>query len=238
MKLVDLYPSFYCLFVNRGGGHEKMFLRSELTDEPARYRFDLFESKESAMRWIESEQDILALNESWGMHEVYSRMLVKKVSVKDFAVFMEENEKIDSVSFVDNQGVRRLYFREDFDYGFDVFPMPYQRIYPQEPIYIINRQKSLDDKIVLQKDTYFVTYPEVAPPLFAVGSRDWAEELIARKPDQGYYIEETTIEDVYMRANMNEKDPGFFILSREEAPHYLLRRSDLQKIVEGSLEYQ
>lgn len=41
-----------------------------------------------------------------------------------------------------------------------------------------------------------------------------------------------------MRTTLEEKDPGFFILSREEAPHYILRKKDLKKIVEGTWNNQ
>src|SRR5690625_2332827 len=135
---------------------------------------------------------------------------------------MKEKEEIDSITVVDKNGVRRLYFRDDFEYGYDTFPISHQKLYPKEPIYIINRQRKLDEQITLQKESYFITYPEIANPLFSVDIREWADDLISRKPNQGYYIEQTTLYDVYMRTELESKDPGFFILSRKEAPHYIL----------------
>ena len=44
--------------------------------------------------------------------------------------------------------------------------------------------------------------------------------------------------DVYMRTKLDSKDPGFFILTREDAPHYILRKTDLKKIMEGTVDYQ
>lgn len=238
MNVIDLKPSFYCLYIKMGGGKEKMFLQSELSPKPTRYRIDLFKSEEALYHWIKKEQEILILTERWSIHEIYDRLYAKKIFVKDFSKLMVEKEEIDSISVVDENGIRRLYFRNDFEYGFSSFPIANQKLYPKEPIYIINRQRELDEKIILQKESYFITYPEIATPLFSVGSRDWAEELISRKPNQGYYIEQTTLYDVYMRTRTESRDPGFFILSREEAPHYILRRADLKKIIEGSLDYQ
>lgn len=238
MKIIDLNPSFYCLFVDRGGGHTKRFLQAELSPNPKRYRIDLFENEDVLKRWVQEEQAVFAQNEQWNMHEMYSRFYAEKISVQDFATLMEKQEEIDSVTFINNDGVRRVYFRIDFADDFSSFPVAHQKLYAKEPIYMINRQRELNEKVVLQKESYFVTYPQVANPLFSVGSRDWAEELVDRKPNQGYYIEQTTLHDVYMRLKLEDKDPGFFILSREEAPHYLLRKADLKKIMEGTLDYR
>lgn len=238
MNLVDLNPSFYCLYIKMGAGKEKMFLQSEISPTPTRKRIDLFKSEDALYRWVKKEQEILALNERWSIHEIYDRLFAKKIFVQDFSKLMKEKEELDSITVVDENGIRRLYFRNDFEYGFGSFPTAPQKLYPKEPIYIINRQRGLDEKITLQKESYFVTYPEIATPLFSVGSREWAEELISRKPNQGYYIEKTTLHDVYMRTKLDAKDPGFFILTREDAPHYILRKVDLKNIVEGSLDYQ
>lgn len=130
----------------------------------------------------------------------------------------------------------RLYFRDDFIDGYDSLTLSSQKLSAKEPIYIINRQKELDEQTVLQKDSYFVTYPEIATPLFSIDILEWAEELILRQPNQGYYIEQTTFFDLCMRIDLEEKDPGFFILSREEAPHYMLRRQDIRDIVSGTFD--
>lgn len=237
MKVIDLYPSFYCLCIKNRNGEEQMFLQKDISPNSTLCRIDLFENKETLDRWIKEEQEIQAQNEWWSTHAIYERLYPKKIFVKDFSELMREKEDIDSVTVVDKDGVRRLYFRDDFEYGYDSFPMATQKLYPKEPIYIINRQRELDEQTILQKESYFITYPEVAKPLFSVGIREWADELIGRKPNQGYYIEQTTLYDVYMRTKLSSKDPGFFILTREEAPHYILRKADLKKIVEGRLDY-
>lgn len=238
MSVIDLYPSFYCLYIKDRKGEEQMFLQKDISPKSTRCRLDLFENKETLYRWIKEEQEIQALNERWSIHAIYERLYPKKIFIKEFSELMREKEVIDSVTVVDKNGVRRLYFRDDFEYGYDSFPISNQKLYPKEPIYIINRQRELDEQTILQKESYFITYPEIATPLFSVGIREWADELISRRPNQGYYIEQTTLYDVYMRTKLDSKDPGFFILTREEAPHYILRKTDLKKIMEGTLDYQ
>lgn len=238
MSVIDLFASFYCLCIKDYKGEEKMFLQNGISSESTRYRLDLFENEETLYRWIKQEQEIQALNKRWNIHAIYERLYPKKISIKEFSQLMREKEEIDSVTVVDKNGVRRLYFRDDFEYGYESFPISNQKLHPKEPIYIINRQRELDEQIILHKEPYFITYPEIATPLFVVGILEWAEELISRRPNQGYYIEQTTLYDVYMRTKLDLKDPGFFILSREEAPHYILRKKDLEKIVEGTLDYQ
>lgn len=238
MSVIDLFPSFYCLYIKDLKGEEQMFLQKDISPESTRCRIDLFENKKTLYRWIKEEQEVQALNERWGIHAIYERLYPKKIFIKEFSELMREKEEIDSVTVIDKNGVRRLYFRDDFEYGYDSFSLSTQKLYPKEPIYIINRQRELDEQIILQKESYFVTYPEIATPLFSVGISEWADDLISRRPNQGYYIEQTTLYDVYMRTKLDSKDPGFFILTREEAPHYILRKSDLKKIVEGTLDYQ
>lgn len=237
MNVIDLNPAFYCLYVKMGNGKDKRFLQSELIASSPRKRIDLFENEAVLYHWIAKEREIFALKENWTMHEIYGRLYAKKIFVKDFVKLMEEKDEVDSITFIDRNGIRRLYFRDDFENGFNTFPMAHQKLYPKEPIFIINRQRALDEKIILHKESYFITYPEIATPLFSVGIREWAEELVARKPNQGYYIEQTTLHDIYMRAKLTKKDPEFFVLSREDGPHYMLRIDDLKNIVEGLVEY-
>lgn len=238
MSIVELYPSFYCLCIINREGEEQMFLQHDIAPESNRCRLDLFENTETLYRWIKEEQAIQAQNEKWSIHAIYERLYPKKIFLKEFQELITEKEEIDSVTVVDKNGVRRLYFRDDFKDGYNSFPLSSKKLFPKEPIYIINRQRELDEQTILQKESYFITYPEIATPLFSVGIREWAEELISRKPNQGYYIEQTTLFDIYMRTNIDSKDPGFFILSREEAPHYLLRKKDLKKISEDTVDYQ
>lgn len=238
MSVIDLYPSFYCLYIKDRKGDEKMFLQKDISPKSTRSRIDLFENEEILYRWIKEEQEIQASNERWNIHAIYERLYPKKIFIREFSKLMEEKEEIDSVTVVDKNGVRRLYFRDDFEYGYDSFPISNQKLYPKEPICIINRQRKLDDQTILQKESYFITYPEIATPLFSIGIREWAYELISRRPNQRYYIEQTTLYDIYMRTKLDSKDPGFFILTREEAPHYILRKTDLKKIIEGTLDYQ
>lgn len=234
MKVVELYPSFYCLCIKDRNHEEQLFLQQDITPGSNRCRLDLFESPEMMRCWIQGEREVFALNEQWNMHAIYERLYPKKLHSSDFQKLIREKEEIDSVTVIDNKGVRRLYFRDDFRDGYDSLIVPSQKLYAKEPIYIINRHRELDEQTVLQKESYFVTYPEVATPLFSIGIIEWAEDLISRKRDQGYSIEQTTLSDLYMRINLSVKDPGFFILSREEAPHYILRRQDIRKIVAGT----
>lgn len=55
---------------------------------------------------------------------------------------MKEKEEIDSVTVIDKNGVRRLYFRDDLAPDFNTFPISNKKLYSKEPIYIINRQKN------------------------------------------------------------------------------------------------
>lgn len=234
MSVINLHPHYYCLYIKNRHGEEQMYLEVGPSSKSSKYRLDIFEDKETLDRWVKQEQEVQAHNDRWGMHAIYDRLYAKDISLIEFAKLMKEREDIDSITFVDRNGVRRLYFRTDFDeYGYDTFPISNQKIHPKEPIYIINRQRALDEQTILQKEAYFTTYPVIATPLFSAGIKEWAEDLISRKPDQGYYIEQTTLYDVYMRTTLERKDPGFFILSREESPHYILRKSDLKKIIEG-----
>lgn len=235
MNVIDLIPSLYCLYIKDIQGNEKIFMERDITPGSTKRRLDLFETEEALYRWIEAEREILALKELWGIHEIYGRLYPKKILITEFSELMEEREEIDSITLVDKNGIRRLYFRDDFEYGYDTFPTTTQKLYAKEPISIISRQRKLDGQIILQKESYFVVYPVVATPLFSIGITEWADDLISRKSNQGYYIEQTTLYDVYMRTQLEAKDPGFFILSREKAPHFILRRADLKRIIDSGL---
>lgn len=238
MKIVDLMPSFYCLYMRRHEEKEEIFLQEDFIYKSDRLRLDLFETEAAAYRWIEEEQKINTSNEHRGTYALYDKLYPKKIFVTEFSALMKEKEDIDSITVVSKHGVRRLYFRGDLEDDFHTFPTAHQKIYPKEPISIINRQKQLDQQVTLQKDTYFVSYPVIARPLFSVGIEEWADDLISRRPNDGFYIEETTLHDIYLRTELEEKDPGFFILSRENAPHYILRKADLKKIIDGEVEYR
>lgn len=238
MNIIDFSPSFYCLYIENREAVEQIFLQRDIAPESNRTRIDLFASEAAARRWIESEQEIQAEKGYENMHAIYDRLLPKKIFTSEFSTLMETHQEIDSITFVDENGVRRLCFRDDLDvYGLDIFSNVYEPLHPKEPIFIINRQKELDEKTILQKDAYFVTYPEIATPLFSIGILDWADDLISRRPNDGYYIEQTSLYDLYMRMQLEAEDPGFFILSREEAPHYILRIKDLKKIIDGTIQY-
>lgn len=233
MKVIELYPSLYCLCIKNRNNEEQMFFQKDITPGSKRCRLDLFESPETMHRWIQREQEIFEMNEQWNIHAIYERLYPKKIQSPDFQKLIREKEEIDSITVVNNKGVRRLYYRDEFMEGFDSLAIPSQKLYAKEPIYIINRHRTIAEQNVLQKESYFVTYPEIATPLFSAGIIEWAEDLIQRIPDQGYYIEQTTLSDLYMRMNLEVKDPGFFILSKEDAPHYILRRHDIQNIIDG-----
>ena len=230
MNIVDLRPSFYCLYLKNRYGEEERFFQYDIRPDSSLRQLHLFESKEALYRWIEQEKEMMAL----GTHKIYERFYPKKMFLTEFSKLMKEDETIDSLSVIDNNGVRKLYFRSDLGPDFNELPVSNRKLYPKEPIYIINRQKMLDHSIILQKDSYFVVYPEVATPIFSIGILEWAEDLISRVSDQGYSIEQTNLFDIYRRTTLEEKYTGFFILSREEAPHYILRQNDLKRIVEGT----
>lgn len=234
MNITDFAKTYYCLYFKNNNGEEQMYLQKDITPDSMRSQIHLFEREETLLNWIKQEQEIQALNERWGTYKLYDRLYPKKIYITEFSTIMKEKEEIDSVTVIDKSGVRRLYFRDDLAPDFNTFPSSNKKLYSKEPIYIINRQKKLDNQIVLQKDSYFVVYPEIATPLFSIEILDWAEDLISRKPNQGYKIEKTNLYDIYMRTTLEEKDPGFFILSNEEAPHYVLRKKDLKSIVEGT----
>lgn len=234
MKVIELYPSFYCLCIKDHNNEEQVFIQKDITPGSKRCRLDLFESPETMRRWIQKEQELFEMNAQWGMHAIYERLYPRRIQSSEFHALIREKEEIDSVTIVNKKGVRLLYFRDDFIDGYDALTVSSQKLYAKEPIYIINRHRKLAEQNVLQKESYFVTYPEIATPLFSIGILEWAEDLIQRKPDQGYYIEQTTLSDLYMRMNLQAKDPGFFILSREDAPHYILRKHDIRNIIEGT----
>lgn len=236
MNVIELHPSFYCLCIKDRNDEEQLFFQKDITPGSNRCRLDLFESPEAMRRWIQGEQEVFALNGQWNIHAIYERLYPKKIYSSEFQELIRKKEEIDSLTVIDNKGVRRLYFRDDFIDGYDSLTVPSQKLYAKEPIYVINRHRELDEQTVLQKESYFVTYPEIATPLFSSGIIEWAEDLLHRKPDQGYYIEQTTLSDLCMRINLTVKDPGFFILSREEAPHYILRRQDIRNIIAGTFD--
>jgi hypothetical protein len=238
MSLIDLYPAFYCLYIKDYKGEEQMFLQKDISPNSNLHRLDLFENEETLHHWIKEEQEIQAQKNLWSMHGIYDRLYSKKLSILEFPELMKERKEIDSVTLVDKSGLRRLYFRYDLEHDYDFFPISRQKLYPKEPIYIINRQRKLDEQVILQKEPYFVTYPEIGTPLFSVGISEWADELISRKANQGYYIEQTSLYDIYYRTKLNSKDSSLFILTREEAPHYILRQNNLKMIVEEVLDHQ
>lgn len=237
MSLIELYPTFYCLYIKDHKGEERAFLPQGLFEKSKLRRLDLFENKEILYSWINEEQKAYAQAELWNTHAIYGRLYSKKIALQEVLELMQENSSIDSVTVVNKNGLRRLYFRYELENNYDLLLLDNYKIDPKESIYIINRQKNLDDKVILQKESYFVTYPEVATPLFTLDIREWAEDLISRKENQGYYIEQTTLYDVYKRTNLGSKNLNLFILTREEAPHYILRQNNLKFIIENMSDY-
>ena len=231
MNVVDLYPSLYCLYIKDMNDVERMFFQKDVTPGSSRRRLDLFESPEVAQRWIESEQTLFLKNDHANMHNIYGRLYPKKINALAFQQLMNEHENLDSITIVDNDRMRRLYFRDDFIHGYEGLLAPSKPLNIHEPIYMINRQKKLNEKTILQKESYFVVYPVIATPLFSAEMIDWAEELVLRYPDDGYYIEQTTLSDLSMRLDLETKDPGFFILSQTETSLYVLRKDDIDRLL-------
>ena len=232
MQPIDLYPFFYCLYIKDYRDEEKLFMQSAASSDSSLKRIDIFANEDILYSWIKEEQRILASKGLWGIYEIYDRLYSKKMFFHELTDLLERNKKIDSLTFVDNDGLRRLYFRNELEKNYTLLLMTDDRLYAKETIYIINRQKRLDDQVIMQKDAYFVTYPEIGTPLFSLGIKEWAYDLISRKPDQGFYIEKTSLYDIYNLTKLTSDDSSLFLLAREEAPHYILRQSNLKKIVE------
>ena len=233
MSLIDLYPSMYCPYIANIRGEEQMFLQRDINPNSNLYRLDLFENKETMYAWLKKEEEIQAQKEQWSMQAIYKRLYPKKIFLQELIKLMEDRKEIDSITFVGKDGLRRLYFRYELENNYRYLLEPNQKLYLKEPIYIINRQRKLDEQVILQKESYFVVYPVIATALFSLDIREWAEDLISRKPNQGYYIEETTLYDTYNRANLNLNDTSLYILTRGSPPHYILRQSDLKKMAEA-----
>ncbi len=234
MNVVDLYPSYYGLYIEDRNQSERIFLNKDISPNSNRSRIDLFESEAVANEWLKNELKRMKQAGWWGSYSLFSRLYPKKLTIKEVSKLMKEKREIDSVSILNRNKIRRLYFRQDLGSDYDLFLKPQPKIHAKEPIYIINRQKEIDDKTVLQKDSYFIVYPLIATPLFTYNIIEWAEDLMSRKPNQVYYIEETSLYDLYMKTKLMKEDAGFFILSKEQAPHYILGEDDLKRIVEGS----
>lgn len=237
MNIIDLKPSFYCLYIRNRDGEEELFSQVDAASGSTRRRLDLFETEATAHHWIMEENKIHLLNKSHIFYGIYNRLYPKKIFITEFLDLMKERQEIDSISFINKNGVRRLYFRNDLLDNKNPFPISRQKLHPKEPIYIINRQKRISDKTTLAKDFYVISYPVIGIPLFSVGITEWADDLINRVPNKGYYIEKTSLFDIYMRVKLKSKYQGFFIFSREMAPHYILRKRDLKKIIDGSVDY-
>lgn len=234
MGVIELYPSIYCLYFEDMEGRTEMYLQRELLSDSNRLRIDLFESEKAAYKWINQEKEIMMQTNRESMSAFYERLTPHKLSLNEFSSLMRDNENLDSVTLVDENTLRRLYFRYEFEGNFHQFPQTNDEIVSKESIYVLSRQRSLDNQTILQKEFYFVTYPEIASPLISVGVESWADDLLSRKPNQGYYIEETTLHDIYLRIRLEEEDSGLFILLRDEGPHYIFRETDLKRIVESS----
>lgn len=69
---------------------------------------------------------------------------------------MEEREEIDSITLVDKNGIRRLYFRDDFEYGYDTFPTT--------TLYDVYMRTKLE-----AKDPVFLFYPGKRPNILYYG---------------------------------------------------------------------
>ena len=234
MAIVELFPTFYSLYLNNAEGEPQLFMQKDFASSTLRYRLDLFEDEASLYRWVKEEQAILAQQERWGVYHIYERFYAKKMSNHDFQQLVQQRDDIDSVTLMTKTGVRRLYFRDDLTENYADFLLPAQKLHAKVPIYIIQHQRALTEQVVLQKEAYFITYPEVAVPLFSLEMREWAEELIERKPNHGYYIEQTTLQEIYQQQKLTTQAEGFFILSNDEAPHYMLRLKDIQQMIEGN----
>lgn len=235
MTVINLYSSIYCLKTNEINGDKPLFMRKDYLSSYERTKLDLFESDSAALEWINKEKEKTVSNK--GSKTMLEKLTPHKISLNDFAQIMHKYNKIDSVTFLDNNGVCRLYFRADFENNFLTFPSLVRSISPTEQMYVLSRQRKLKNGSILQKEYYFITYPEIATPLLSLNLESWVSELLEQKSDQGYYIETTNLKNIYQRAILDKSDNQMFLLSREEGPHYLLELSDLKKIVEESYVY-
>ena len=237
MTVVELFPSFYCLYLTNPKGEPYLYLHQDFTSSVNRYCLNLFEDEATLYRWVREEQAIQALQQRWGQYRIYTRFYAKKMSSQDFQQLLKDRADIESVTFMTKTGVQKLYFGDDSKAGYEAFLLSGQPLHPTEPIYSIQRQRALDAQVVLQKEAYFITYPYLATPLFSWEMREWAEELIERKPNQGYYVEQTTLLAIYRQAMLRKNPSALFVFACETGPHYVLRLTDLQKIIEDAPAY-
>src|SRR5699024_6817428 len=229
--------SFYCPYIKNNQGDELIYFYKDISPDSTRKRLDLFESEEAMYRWIREEQKIHVKQERWSIFNIYDRLYPKKIFITELAQLMRRDVDLDCITHIDNEGVRRLYFKDEFENGYHSFPTSNHQLHPHEPIYMIYRQKKLNHRVTIQKESYFIVYPEVAFPLFSAGMLEWAEDLIDRRPNEGYYIEQTSLHDVYRRSIIEGENP-FFIFSREAGSHFLLREADIKKIIDRTVTYQ
>lgn len=237
MEIINLKTSFCISKIVKGRGEDVIFTQGGLDKNPNRYRIDLFEDEETLFNWVEKEQAYLDLEIQGATYQIYGRLYPERLYQIEFCELMEREEKIDSISFTKKNGVRRLYFRKDFEDDYSKFPSSQQIVSAKEPIYILSRQKRLNGRLSLQKEFYFSLYPEISIPLFTVDMEEWAEEMLNRSLGQGYGIEQTNLLEVYNRTCMTSNNRELFTLARGEGPNLTLRQDDLKKIVEGSQEY-
>lgn len=237
MTVIDFNKSFYCLSIKNNQGGELIYFYTDVTPGSTRKRLDLFENEEVMHVWIREEQKILAKDEMWSTFNVYNKLYPKKIFITEIVQLMKEDVDLDCITYIDHASVRRLYFKSELENNDYFFPTATHQLHPREPIYMICRQRKLNSKVTLQKESYFVVYPEIALPLFSAGKYEWAEELISKRPNEGYYIEKTNLHDVYKRS-LIEGDNSFFLFSREVGSHFLLRDTDIRKIIDGKVIYQ
>lgn len=234
----QLNQEMVCLYITNEEGKEILYIYEDIFTGGSRSRLDLFESEKAARLWLKEEKELFTQANQRGNLAQYNKLSPGKILLTQLWELVDKDETIDSITVVDEDCVRRLYFRDNFHYCKSTFPKGIRPILPKEPLHMVVRNRDKTEKLTIMKESYFVTFPEIAMPLFSVGVASWAEQQVAYYPDQNYYIEETTLLDVYHRNRLTASRTNFFLFTREASPHYLLRSKDLKKIVDGSREYQ
>ena len=238
MKITNSTAGIYCLYARDHDGEEHLYIQKINISASPKKRIDLFESERAAYNWLDQEQAAFAMNGRWGLHANYKKLMPGKISPDEVWALIDADEKIYCLTFTDENCVRRLYFRDEFASCFPNFAGSAGNIDPEETIYAVVRYGSRDEEEISLKVHSYITYPEIAYPLFSAESCPRASEFLAGKSDPDCYLEPVTLADIYQRVKQKKKDPGSFVLCRQDSPHYILRRKDLRRIVEGSGLYQ
>lgn len=234
MKLNNSTGVIYCLYPADSAGAEQVYIQKNQVSGSPKRRIDLFQSERAACSWLEQEKAAFVLNGRGGVSANYGKLLPGKISLDRLEAIIRADEQICCLTFIDENCVRRLYFRDEFSSCCLHFAGSDRQIDPEETLYAVVKYGSLGGKDSGLKPYSYITYPEIGYALFTGESCRRASEFLAHKADPDCYLEPVTLAGIYQRVKDLKKDPGSFIFCQEKSPHYILRRKDLRRIVAGS----